>query len=437
MSRPSTITINSLPVALLHSIGEAATATTDKASLTLVSKLFNRTLTPALYAHICLERPQSISQCLEVLASSAPVTTCRHDLPSMVKSLHLLDPAESHYHSPEEFKFVDEEEERLWERLLGLLSRMPRLRHFSIRVGHRLSYNSASQQLLRRLTSASTPSITTLVLQLSLFSPFDKLPSASGHVTQLTGLRTLKLYVAVFPSFSNSAVPGMNASDTSHMTYMKLMNSLLVANASSLTSLALAIYAPLMEHLLQGIPAFPVLEVLECSLEHLSLPVFEDTSSVRTLTVIPSVNSTKIILPHFTFPNLNRLVCHPEDLNRILKEASTLRPIHTISLNYVTYERTPRPGASARCSYVCDITRANDGTAYSWPTLLPCLRWLQYKYLGHGLRHLSMLVRSLEVGPMRKVKSVFRRLESLCVVVEEQPDREVRADSPVPFPGCR
>ena len=48
-----------------------------------------------------------------------------------------------------------------------------------------------------------------------------------------------------------------------------------------------------------------------------------------------------------------------------------------------------------------------------------------------------MLVRSLEVGPMRKVKSVFRRLESLCVVVEEQPDREVRADPPVPFPGCR
>ncbi|KAI0713882.1 hypothetical protein C8Q76DRAFT_796800 [Earliella scabrosa] len=235
---------------------------------------------------------------------------------------------------------------------------------------------------------------------------------------RLAGLRTLKLYVAVSPSSSSPAVPGMNVA-TAQVTYVKLMNSLILANAPTLTSLSLVIYAPLMEHLLQGVTCFPILDELECCLEHLSLPAFKNTGHIRTFIVYPSINSNEVVLRRSTFPNLTNLTCHPNDLRRIFTRQGDPRSIHTISLNYVGYDRTPPSGV--RCSYACDITRDNDGTAYSWPTLLPCLTYLQHKYVGRDLRHLSMLVRSLDVGSMQKVKFAFLGLESLCFVVEQEP----------------
>ncbi|KAI0628244.1 hypothetical protein C8Q77DRAFT_483502 [Trametes polyzona] len=117
-----------LPVEILHTVGDYLTPTTALRSLSLTDKTLNEVYTPKLYESLCLYDRRTAQLCVATLAQTPALTSRGRDLPSYVHSLRI------EVEDEDDEKLVDDDQILSMRQLEDAASRMTRLRHFSFHI---------------------------------------------------------------------------------------------------------------------------------------------------------------------------------------------------------------------------------------------------------------------------------------------------------------
>ncbi|TFK87644.1 hypothetical protein K466DRAFT_586178 [Polyporus arcularius HHB13444] len=383
-----------LPVELLRHICDAADRG-DLYSIALSSATLNDVATPVLYSAIDLQVFHAIYLCVRSLASAPARNAMERDLAGFVETLSLRDPDLWAGMSIFDGKLLSV----IRRRLAHALPRMQRLRSITYRIGM-----TAVVPLFTTLTSGVFRCINEIDLE--LYYPYALMGAqqANSEVTPVgvRGLTTLKLYWS---------------GDAYRETYQSFMCSLLAANHRTLRRLtALPDDGPL-QSALQSISSFPALEELEAPPAILSQPAFQDTSSIRRFVVPTWWNS--VDLPSTALPNLQEVACTPEQLEEFLPEhAEHRRPINTVMLNQVRYERTRSGG-----EYVMEELEVAHGWYHD---ICPALRSLRFS--GAPLVRLGVAANRLSVGGLSDLMPLIKNLEYLLISVQSSPGEDEISD---------
>ncbi|RDX41905.1 hypothetical protein OH76DRAFT_1489093 [Lentinus brumalis] len=388
---PTTSSVAPLPVELLRLICDAADRS-DLYSIALSNKTWNEIATPALYSTIDLQVFHAIYLCVRSLASAPARNAMRRDLAGFVETLSLRDPDSWAGMSTFYGKLLSV----IGRRLAHALPRMWRLRSITYRIGV-----ADTVPLFTTLVSGAFQYIREVDLELYCPYPLMGALEADSEVSPVAvgvkGLTTLKLYWS---------------GDAYRSTYKSFMSSLLKANYRTLRKLTvLPDHGPL-QPALQSISSFPALKELEAPVYILSMPAFEDTSRIRRLTVewwdVVELAST-------TLPNLEEVACTPEQLREFLPEdAQHRRPISTVMLDQVRYERT-RSGGEFQCE--------EHEAAHGWDDVLcPALHRLRFS--AASLARLGVAAEELSVSALLDLLPLLENLEYLLIVLQNTPRRE-------------
>ena len=384
--------IESLPVESLRVICESVDRSSDLWAFALCNWMLNEVATPALYSTIDIEVFSSIYSCVRSLASAPSKTTLTRDLASFVETISLYDP-----------NYRDEPtRQKCWQcnvidsNIEKAVGRMRRLRSFVCRMG---IYHSAETFLT--LASGTLPFVRDIDMQAVLPRAQTDADNAMTAPIALsrTGLRTLKL--------------GLYSS-TFSASYREFICSLLAASRCTLESLSLRFKAlDALRPAWQSIPSFPVLQELSVPPAILKEPAFQDTSSIRHI-ILRGLEDFLQLTPS-DLPNLEDVTCFPDQLQYFLiKGAEHRRPIKTVTLSHVKYERT----------YLGGYYAIGHDYALEWERhICPALGMLQYS--GAYLTRLSFLVGSLCVRTLSRFLPVFIKLEFLAIMLQFAPG-EVR-----------
>ncbi|RPD55380.1 hypothetical protein L226DRAFT_615626 [Lentinus tigrinus ALCF2SS1-7] len=372
-----------LPVELLHIIFESVDRS-DLYFIALSSRTLNKIVTPALYSNIDLDLPHTIYACVRTLASVPRRTAFNRDLAGFVETISLRD-----LNDWIELPSALQRKQRsvVGRRLAKAIPRMKRIRSITCRIRslpHTL-------QVFTTLASGAFPHID--AIDMNVCFPSHWSPTLTSPIAGIRGLKILRLDSDDFGSF---------------------MCSILTGNYNTLKSLVFTDRLHIVWHAWKSIPSFPALEELGVQVQVLSERAFQDTSSVRRF-ILPCWDIwDDVAMPSNVLPNLEDVTCYPVQLRAfLLTSASHKRPISTVTLNHLRYERCHRGG----CFGMEDRFTPYDFHHNIGPTVQAL------RFSSAPLRRLSFCVQKLSVSALSDLLPLTD-LEYLLIALDMAPGED-------------
>ncbi|TFK87647.1 hypothetical protein K466DRAFT_662851 [Polyporus arcularius HHB13444] len=379
-----------LPVELLTFISSLVRKA-DLAALASTSRRLNLIATPYLYADLDLFTYRSALACLMTLASSpATLAWPGRDLADYVQSLRLR-PTCVQYNP-----VMLDDFEQLGRLLSVSVPRMVNLRELD--CGPR-GLKSVSQ-VLRALLTSPHPRLESIQL---CFLP-DSRSSASEatsldlatHMCDLPRLQTITLF----------ALSRLSLQDFVSLRILLNKSASQLRRLTVVTSTAMDFFELFDERQNSSLPLLEHLEIRDRDLDN---PSCTAMTHIRSLAIRDDFDTPEEFetLPSTAYPALEELLCSHSQVPRFLfPDSASLRPIHTIGLDYTKYERNGGETTEA-------IPR--------WEHIH--FAFEHFRFSAVPIRHLRFYVNRLLIDELQAAMSECPFLESLTMVVWHEPKR--------------
>ncbi|KAI9069779.1 hypothetical protein FKP32DRAFT_1586620 [Trametes sanguinea] len=360
----------------------------DLPEFALVDKLCNEICTPLLYRNVRLLYPRTVVSCLKTLATDPARLSFGRDLAALVHHFIISDYWRMSL-GPTDVDPPDYE-----ELLLGSLRLMSNVRTVSCMESLR------GLGILEPLLSTPHQAVESVEMRIGTIATSVLSEELRGRLQQPDPL---------LPKLSNFNIH-IGGSQTSKDIF--LIRDFIASHAETIRQLAmLSLSTTLFKAVIPGLlSSLPGLQHLEVNVDQLYEPGFGRMSSVKSLTIrdfnLGNALTRQPRLPDTHWPTLEELVCSPWMVHAFLDEfVEPRRPISTLRMDFVTYDRDYGDLVLDFCPMWRDIFRAVGATCYS----------------AVPLKHLCFQALSSHLQRFNKLLPYLEKLESLIVALTENP----------------
>ncbi|KAI9069780.1 hypothetical protein FKP32DRAFT_1640455 [Trametes sanguinea] len=360
----------------------------DLPSFALADKLCNEISTPRLYRTVRLLYSGAVESCLKTLAAKPETLSFGRDLAALVQDFFLSE----HWRSDREPGHVDLPD--FQELLLESLERMTNVRTV------KCMESFVGLGILDPLLATPHPALKSVDLQMLIYAKHrglisdnlkDRLAAGDVLLPQLTEF--------------NLRVDGSPTHEVK-----SLLHDLISPRASAIVRLGVVSSdSKFVEAIIPSFSSFPALQHLDVATSQLSMPGFGHMTPLKSLAARNLVLSCCPHLPNLPdthFPMLESLGCTLDQVPFFFpRRTNARRPISTLRLNFVTYER--------------DYGTAALDYSPTWANILAAIRCVDHSAVP--LKHLHFQAQAEHLKRFTQLLPYLPSLETLVVAFTESP----------------